>query len=526
MQLATPSWLLIPVFFVAMVRYSLAAEPRLKEAADLQKIEKAIPPAALARPKKARKLLIFDLNVNYGGHASIPYANTAFTLMGQKTGAFQTVVSRDPEVFRPASLRQFDAVFLNNNVGNLFTDAQLRQSLIDFVYSGGGLMAVHGTTVAFTRWPGAIEDWPEFGVMLGGRGANHKKNDELVVAKFDDPMHPLNAPFAGRSFEYHDEFFRVHGSYSRERVRVLFSIDTARTDMTQTPSYGAVTRPDNDYALAWVRNYGRGRVFYCTIAHNPYVFYDPQMLRFYLGAAQFVLGDLDAPTTPSAKLTPAVLAQERLGWRPGFVAPARQTLFDSIDSAANRGLSYMGAVASSDVSEAIARPFAPGLSDDDLRQIRLKLDSASVRLLTYSLVRLPGREEDCRPIFAFARKMGIEAIIATASSDSLNTLEKLSDEFDIHLALTIPDPNAAVALLRARSPRIGLCVNVPQWQALKIDPAGAGGFLWNRLIVAYAISGDGNEFLATIHRLGLKPLMLGVSSAKDFFNQTCVNLAK
>ena len=85
-------------------------------------IEAAIPARAFAPPRKPRKLLIFDRNVNYGGHASIPTANLAFELMGRKTGAFATVVSRDPEVFRPESLRQFDAVFFNNNVGNLFTD--------------------------------------------------------------------------------------------------------------------------------------------------------------------------------------------------------------------------------------------------------------------------------------------------------------------------------------------------------------------------------------------------------------------
>jgi len=64
----------------------------------------------------------------------------------------------------------------------------LRQSLIEFVYGGGGLLGVHGTTVAFTRWTeGAREDWPEFGVLLGGRGANHKAPDEHVFIKLDDP---------------------------------------------------------------------------------------------------------------------------------------------------------------------------------------------------------------------------------------------------------------------------------------------------------------------------------------------------
>ena len=111
-------------------------------------VEAAIPARAFAAPRKPRKLLIFDRNVNYGGHASIPTANLAFELMGRKTGAFDTVVSRDPEVFRPESLRQFDGVFFNNCVGNLFTDPALRQSLVEFVYAGGGLMGVHGTSVA------------------------------------------------------------------------------------------------------------------------------------------------------------------------------------------------------------------------------------------------------------------------------------------------------------------------------------------------------------------------------------------
>jgi len=46
------------------------------------------------------------------------------------------------------------------------------------VYGGGGLMGVHGTSVAFTRWPErAKEDWSEFALMLGTRGASHMPGD-------------------------------------------------------------------------------------------------------------------------------------------------------------------------------------------------------------------------------------------------------------------------------------------------------------------------------------------------------------
>ena len=102
-----------------------------------QRIEAAIPAKAFVTPQKNRKLLIFDLNVGYGGHRSIPTANMAFTLMGKKTGAFETVISRDASVFKPENLNKFDAVFLNNTVGNLFKDLALRQSFLEFIYGGG-----------------------------------------------------------------------------------------------------------------------------------------------------------------------------------------------------------------------------------------------------------------------------------------------------------------------------------------------------------------------------------------------------
>ena len=263
------------------------------------KIEQAIPARASAVPKKARKLLVFTLNVGYPGHSSIPHASLAFTLMGKKTGAFETVVSRDPQVFRPESLRQFDAVFLNNTVGNLFTDVKLRRSLMEFVTGGGGLLGVHGTAVAFTKWDqGGQEDWREFALMLGAWGANHRSSTEYVFIKLDDPDHPLTRAFGGKGFDFRDEFFRFHEVYSRDRVRVLLSIDTEKTDMRQGQSFSNVDRADNDYALAWVRSQGKGRVFYSTIGHNPYVFWDKRMLEFYLAAIQFALGDLEAPTAP------------------------------------------------------------------------------------------------------------------------------------------------------------------------------------------------------------------------------------
>jgi type 1 glutamine amidotransferase len=429
-------------------------------------------------------------------------------------------------------------VFLNNNVGNLFEDAALRQSLVEFVYAGGGLMGVHGTSVAFTKWPGAIEDWPEFGVMLGARGANHRDSNEHVFIKLDDPTHPVNQVFGGQGFDYRDEFFRVHEPYSRNRVRVLLSIDTTKTDLRQGLARGQVERTDNDYALAWVRQYGRGRVFYCGFAHNPYIFWDPKMLEFYLAATQFVLGDLPGPATPSAKLTPAIRAQEQLDWRLGGTpsSPKDVTLFDAIDEAARAGLLHLGAWNTQTVSKDIAKPFDGRLDAKEMEQVRLKLDAAAVHLLTYRVDPPPADEAGWRAVFDVARKMGVEAIIAESPGAMLDAVEELCDSHDIRLAIAGTEehgaPDEIAKMCRNRGPRIGAYGDMAAWVGHGLDPVETARMLRDRLVVM-RIGGDSDKISAVlqeIHRFARKPVMFNVdcsgsSRAIDLFHAAAVRLA-
>lgn len=519
-------------------RFGLAMSPD-----ERRLIEAAIPERAIVSPRKRRQLLIFDLNVGYGGHPSIETANTAFELMGKRTGAFETVISKDPSMFERESLGQFDAVFFNNTVGNLFDDAALRRNLVEFVYAGGGLMGVHGTSVAFTRWPGAYEDWPEFGVMLGARGANHRESTEHVFIKLDDPGHPVNQSFAPEGFDYRDEFFRFHEVYSRNRVRVLMSIDTTKTKFDGQPR-GNCIRDDDDYALAWVRQYGRGRVFYSTIAHNPYVFQDRKMLQFHLAAAQFALGDLDAPTIASAKLTPAIRAQEKLGWRLGVEAYTfhKYTLFEAIDRTAELGLPFMGGLSFQKVSKEIDKNFEPGLADAELEAIRLKLDAAGVRMLTYYYHDIPGDEAGCRKVFEFGRKIGIETFMSEPKPEALDTIEKFCDEYDIHVAIHNHGaeqsplywrPEGVLKVCEGRSRRIGACGDMGYWMRSGIDPIQAVRMLKDRLITVQMHDmhekgpeghdvpwgtgvGRTGEFIAEIRRLGIRPTMFGLEYSHDW----------
>jgi type 1 glutamine amidotransferase/sugar phosphate isomerase/epimerase len=265
--------------------------------ADRAGIEAAVPAQAMAKPKKPRKLLVIDLNIAYPGHGSIPAANMAVELWGKNTGAYTTVANNDLDNLKYPKIKEFDAIFLNNTVGQIFPDPEIRKSLMRFIREGGGLAAYHGSSHASI-------DWTEFGDMLGARSGAHRDFHEKAIIKIDDPASPLTAAFAGKEFEWQDEFFRfTTPPYDRDKLHVLLSFDAEKTDMHQKPDCDICDRADNDIAVSWIRSYGKGRIFYATIGHLPTLFGTPAMARFFLSGIQFALGDLDADTTPSGKLT-------------------------------------------------------------------------------------------------------------------------------------------------------------------------------------------------------------------------------
>ena len=277
-------------------------EPRRREVSpeDRAKIEAALPAKALASPKKPRKLLVFDRQGIYNGAtAATPrfrYANLAMQLMGEKTGAFTATLSSEPGALAAANLQQYDAVYLNNTVGDVFDTPEMRAAFVAFVANGGGVVGNHGTSVA-------SPNWTEFGEILGATGASHREPTEKATVIVEDPTHPITRAFDGKPFEYVDEFYRLAAPYSRDKVRVLLSIDPIATDMMQGRCFGQCLRDDNDYPVAWIRQHGKGRVFYTSLGHNPDLFWDPRMLAMFLAGIQYALGDLEADATPRPRGT-------------------------------------------------------------------------------------------------------------------------------------------------------------------------------------------------------------------------------
>lgn len=256
--------------------------------ANLKKIEDALPAKATATPKKPRKLLIFWRCEGFFHGGGIAGGTKAITLMGAKTGAYTADVSADYAAFDAANLAQYDALVLNNTTRLALPDAAKKQALLDFVKGGKGLIGIHAATDNFY-------DWPEAAAMIGGTFSGHPWGAGGTWAfKIDDPDSPLTRVFGGKGFKLKDEIYQFKAPYSREQQRVLISLDLS--DPTTGSKKGG--RADQDYAVAWIRKFGSGRVFYCALGHDANVFMDPKILQFYLDGIQYALGDLAADDTP------------------------------------------------------------------------------------------------------------------------------------------------------------------------------------------------------------------------------------
>jgi type 1 glutamine amidotransferase len=258
------------------------------------KIDAAIPNKPYASPAKSRKLLVIE-SLEGMSHNTIPHTNVMLKRMGEKTGAWTTVFSNDLANLRYPKVKEYDAIFLNSIVGEFLPDPALRADLVRYVNEGGGIGGIHGT-------PWASRNWDEFAEMIGAQSAPHRIENGIM--KVYDKNNPIVAPFNYEDLPFREEYYRFehegNGRLRWDKVRVLLTVDLdekvpASTDKPWT----GYRRPDTVYPVAWIREYGKGRVFYNSLGHMPETFMRPEIVGHFLAGMQYILGDLRADATPN-----------------------------------------------------------------------------------------------------------------------------------------------------------------------------------------------------------------------------------
>ena len=265
--------------------------------------------------RPAAKRLLFLTHAALYKHSSLAPAEKAVAELGARNGFDVTTLEGfkqdsnaiDLSTITPAYLAQFDGLMLMTN-GNLPLTPAQKQSLVDYVRSGHGLVGVHCATLT-------LYDYPAFGALLGGYYRRSivptTRIDErhVGVLKVEDASHPATRMLGG-SWPLVEEFYqfgtevwdaarraenvshvgRLHIplAFSRETVHVLLSLDTEKMDISDL---GPEIRKGGDYPQAWTRTDGRGRVFYTALGHRDDIWSSDPVFRAHIaGGIRWAVG--------------------------------------------------------------------------------------------------------------------------------------------------------------------------------------------------------------------------------------------
>ncbi len=169
---------------------------------------------------------------------------------------------------------------------------------------------------------------------------------------------------------------------------------------------------------------------------------------------------------------------EKLGWRVGFSAYSFRTVtvFEALDKIAATGLHYVELFAWQKLSphNPDAKPTA-GLSETLRKDLRKKAADLGVKMIgVYTGLDSP---ESAKAMFEFAAEMDFEVIVSEPPTALLDTIEKLTQEYNIDLALhNHPkpshywNPDTGLAALEGRSKGMGFCCDTGHWCRCGLDP--------------------------------------------------------
>jgi len=96
------------------------------------------------------------------------------------------------------------------------------------------------------------------------------------------------------AFMKRDEIYQAK-QWSRDKVNVLLRLDETKLNYENNPR---IHRADRDFAVAWSKMYGKGRVFYSTLGHTNESWSDPDIQTMYFEAIKWVLGLTEGSTAP------------------------------------------------------------------------------------------------------------------------------------------------------------------------------------------------------------------------------------
>jgi uncharacterized protein len=254
-------------------------------------VNSSVPPPPHAKEVHLKHILVVSQTKGWE-HDSVPDGMAAIYNLGHDSGLWDTMLRTDTELITKKDLKMngknlnyFDALVFVSTTEELDLDDSQKQDMMSFIKDDGkGFVGVHAALD--TNF-----NWPEYGEMIGGWFDQHPWSTFNAPILNEDPSFPAVRHFP-KAFVKYDEIYQPK-NWSRDKVNVLLSLDPAKLDYANNPR---IHRTDHDFAVAWAKMYGKGRVFYSSLGHTEESWDDPDIRKMYFEAIKWVLGMTEGST--------------------------------------------------------------------------------------------------------------------------------------------------------------------------------------------------------------------------------------
>ena len=198
------------------------------------------------------------------------------------------------------------------------------------------------------------------------------------------------------------------------------------------------------------------------------------MRKLALSAAAVVAG-ICVLAQDAAK---AASAADELGWQMAIHAYTfrKFCIFECIEKTAGLGLNYMSLSGSVNLGGANSVSTTQ-ISGEQAAAIQKEVAAKGIKLVNIGVVKLPPEEAESRKVFEFAKKMGIDTLVAEPEPAALDTVEKLCKEYNIKVAIhNHPkpshywNPDTVLEAVKGRTPLMGSCADTGHWLRSGLDP--------------------------------------------------------
>jgi uncharacterized protein len=191
-------------------------------------------------------------------------------------------------------LNQYDGIIFNNTTGDL--PLPDKDAFLAWIKSGKAFVGMHAASDTFHTFAPYVD-------MIGGEFKTHGAQVEVDIINQDQQCPACR--HLGKNWVVFDEIYQFK-NFDRTKMHGLLTLDKHPNDKTP-----------GDYPIAWIKEYGKGRVFYTALGHREDVWDPnwkdgkgerknaPEIAKAYqqhiLGGIKWALGLEKGDATPQTK---------------------------------------------------------------------------------------------------------------------------------------------------------------------------------------------------------------------------------